>query len=81
MRVGPFQVQVRSDRAPLTVEDWRRRAHRRVPRMVWEYVENGADDESALRGNRQAFAAWSLRQRALAGIAEVDLTAKIAGRS
>ncbi|CAM3465392.1 alpha-hydroxy acid oxidase [Nocardioides dubius] len=79
MRVGPFQVQARSDHAPLTVEDWRRRARRRLPRMVWEYVENGADDESALRGNRQAFAAWSLRQRALAGIAEVDLTAKIAG--
>ncbi len=79
MRVGPFQVQMRAGEQLLAVDDWRRLARRRLPKMVLEYVENGADDERALAGNRAAYEQWALRQRVLAGLAEVDLRTEVAG--
>ncbi len=39
----------------VTIADLRERAMRRVPGFVFEYVEGGADDEFALRNNRDAF--------------------------
>ncbi|HTC44438.1 MAG TPA: alpha-hydroxy acid oxidase [Steroidobacteraceae bacterium] len=39
----------------VTVADLRERAMHRVPRFVFEYVEGGAEDEFALRNNRDAF--------------------------
>jgi (S)-mandelate dehydrogenase len=41
----------------VTIADLRERAMRRVPGFVFEYVEGGADDEFALRNNREAFEA------------------------
>lgn len=79
MQVGPFQVRLRAGEQMLTVEDWRRLARRRLPKMVLEYVENGADDERAMEQNRVAYRRWALRQRVLAGIPEVDLHTKVAG--
>jgi (S)-mandelate dehydrogenase len=40
----------------VTIADLRERAMRRVPGFVFEYVEGGADDEFALRNNRDTFA-------------------------
>jgi isopentenyl diphosphate isomerase/L-lactate dehydrogenase-like FMN-dependent dehydrogenase len=68
-----------ASRTPLTVGDWRMRARRRVPDMVWAYIENGADDEVTLRANETAFGDWALRQRVLAGVSEVDLRTAVAG--
>jgi (S)-mandelate dehydrogenase len=39
----------------LNIADLRDLARRRVPGFVFEYVEGGAEDESTLRGNREAF--------------------------
>lgn len=39
----------------LNIADLRAIARRRVPGFVFEYVEGGAEDESTLRGNREAF--------------------------
>jgi (S)-mandelate dehydrogenase len=38
----------------LNIADLRALARRRVPGFVFEYVESGAEDEAALRGNREA---------------------------
>lgn len=76
---GNLHVRARSPRTPLTVADWRARARRRVPDMVWAYVENGADDERTLRDNEAEFGRWSLRQRVLAGVGSVDLSTQVAG--
>jgi isopentenyl diphosphate isomerase/L-lactate dehydrogenase-like FMN-dependent dehydrogenase len=78
--IGGFRIAVRSSREPLTVSDWRERARRRVPDMVWAYIENGADDERALDGNVTAFDRWALRQRVLSGTSGVDLATAIAGQ-
>jgi len=38
----------------LTIDDHRRRARRRLPRFVFDFVDGGAEDEACLRRNRQA---------------------------
>jgi L-lactate dehydrogenase (cytochrome)/(S)-mandelate dehydrogenase len=47
--------------------------------MVWAYIENGADTELTLRENEAAYQRWALRQRVLAGVADVDLSTTVAG--
>src|SRR5579863_1106625 len=41
--------------AAINVGDLRRRARKRLPRVVFDYVDGGAQDEMTLRANRQAF--------------------------
>lgn len=77
--VGPFAVGLGSDRRPITVEDYRARARRALPQMVWSFVENGADDELTLRANTNSFDEWSLRQRILTGNEGTDLRATVGG--
>jgi hypothetical protein len=73
-----FSFQWRGLRQPLTVEDWRQRARKRVPNMVWAFVENGADDERTLEYNRAAFSRWHLRQRVMSG-ASLDASVNVLG--
>ena len=79
MNVAGFRLAARSPAAPLTVADWRERARRRLPDMVWAYLENGADGERTLRDNRTALDAWAVRQRVLSGVPDPDLTTTVAG--
>lgn len=73
-----FRFGLRAPHAPLTVADWRELARRRVPDMVWAYVENGAGAEETLNANEAAFSRYVLRQRVLSGVGAVDLTANVA---
>ncbi|MFD9615548.1 alpha-hydroxy-acid oxidizing protein, partial [Streptomyces sp. NPDC059083] len=69
-------------RAPetlISVEDYRRAALRRLPQMVATFIEGGADDLAAVRGNAAAFERWALRPRVLAGIESVDLSTTLLG--
>ena len=73
------KFQLSSSRGtPITVEDYRKRARKQVPQMVWAYVDGGADALTTLRANVSAFDAWSLRARVLAGVTSRDLTVKLA---
>ncbi|MGI5508490.1 alpha-hydroxy acid oxidase [Streptomyces sp. CA-106131] len=74
-----FHYRLRAPGEPLTVADWRRRARRRLPRMVWAYVEHGADGERTLRENESAFAGRRLNQRVLTRTSAVDLGVTVAG--
>jgi len=61
------------------VDDYRRRASRRLPRMIWSYVDGGADDLITLADNRAAFGRWALRPRVLAGMVKCGLATTVAG--
>lgn len=75
-----FDYRVRPPERLITVEDYRQVAQGRLPKMVWSYVDGGADDLISLRDNREAFLQWSLRPRVLRGGGEVrDLSTVIAG--
>ncbi|HZQ57771.1 MAG TPA: alpha-hydroxy acid oxidase [Acidimicrobiales bacterium] len=65
-----------------SVEDYRRLARRAVPRMVWAYIDGGAEDMRTVADNRSAFDRWRLRQRVLTGYpARDDLSVTVAGET
>ena len=76
-----FQYRLRTSTPLVSVEDYRRAAQRALPKMVWAYLDGGAEDERTLRSNRDAFAKWHLRQRVLAGHKDVDVSVLLDGES
>src|ERR1043165_7002274 len=75
-----FQYRLRTPTPLVTVEDYRDVARRVLPKMVWAYLDGGAEDERTLRANRRAFSSWSLRQRVLAGHPGADLGVTVDGQ-
>ena len=59
--------------------DLRRMAKRRLPRMVFDYIDGGSDDERTLRANHDRFADYSLLHRVLVDVSEIEtLRARLA---
>jgi L-lactate dehydrogenase (cytochrome)/(S)-mandelate dehydrogenase len=77
--MGPFEFRWHPLESLISVEDYRLAAARRVPRLVWAYVEGGADDLVTVRRNEEAFLRWSLRARVMAAHAERQLATTVAG--
>jgi L-lactate dehydrogenase (cytochrome)/(S)-mandelate dehydrogenase len=77
--VAVFTYRLRRPQRLLSVEDYRRAASRRVPRMVWEFVDGGADDLATVRENRTAFSRWALRVKSMTGHTERELRTTVAG--
>lgn len=77
--MGPFEYQWRSPQHLISVEDYRLAAAGRVPGMIWEYIEGGADDLVTVRRNEEAFLRWSLRARMMTGHAKRRLATTVAG--
>ena len=66
---------------PITIEDYRRRARRKLPDMVWAYLDGESDDLVTLQANRDAFAQWSFRPRVLTGQEGTGLSAPLGSSS
>src|SRR5262245_9078796 len=75
-----YRRSVESPRV-LNIEDLRRKAKRRLPRVVFDYIDGGAEDESTLRANCQAFAAVTLRPRCAVATPTCDITTTVLGTS
>jgi (S)-mandelate dehydrogenase len=65
----------------VNVEDLRRMACRRLPNFSYEYVEGGAEDEVALKRNRDVFERIVWLPRTLAGVGTPDLSTGILGET
>jgi L-lactate dehydrogenase (cytochrome) len=63
----------------VNIEDLRLAARRRLPRIVFEYIDGGAEDEITLRANRQAYEAVRFRPRNAVRTPECDLATTVAG--
>ena len=63
----------------VTIGDLRELARRRVPRMVFDYIDGGADAEVSLRGNSRAFEEITFRPRAAVSTPSVELRTTVAG--
>jgi isopentenyl diphosphate isomerase/L-lactate dehydrogenase-like FMN-dependent dehydrogenase len=79
MHAFGFDLKVLRPDPLVTVEQYRRAAMRRWPKMVQRYVDGGADGETALRANRSAFDRWAVRSRVLTGHNTHDLSRTVAG--
>jgi L-lactate dehydrogenase (cytochrome) len=63
----------------LNVADLRRLAQRRLPRVVFDYIDGGAEDEIAMRANRAAFEEVTFRPRGAVVTPQCDLTTTVLG--
>jgi L-lactate dehydrogenase (cytochrome)/(S)-mandelate dehydrogenase len=77
--VPAFKYQLSNRIAPITVEDYRRRARRSVPDMAWAYVDYGAEDQRTLDANRSAFSRYMFRRKVLTGNEAKDIATTVAG--
>jgi isopentenyl diphosphate isomerase/L-lactate dehydrogenase-like FMN-dependent dehydrogenase len=62
-----------------TIEDLRRRARRRLPRAIFDYIDGGADGEVTLRENCAVFDAVRFRPRNAAAMGACDLRTTVLG--
>ncbi|HEX3369340.1 MAG TPA: alpha-hydroxy acid oxidase [Candidatus Cybelea sp.] len=62
-----------------TIEDLRRAAKRRLPRVVFDYIDGGADGEITMRENCAVFDRVRFRPRNAAAMGSVDLHTTLLG--
>lgn len=63
----------------LTVDDYREAARKKLPYMVWPYIDGGAEDWVTLTANRTAFDRWMFKPKVLTGKEGKDLTTNVCG--
>ena len=65
---------------PQSYDDFRRLARRRLPRVVYDFVEGGADGEVTLRANYEAFDRVHFTAGSLVDVSERDAGVTVLGR-
>jgi (S)-mandelate dehydrogenase len=68
------------DRA-FNLEDVRKLAKKRLPRICFDFIEGGVDDEECLVRNREAFRRYALLPRYLVDVSKRDQSVALFGRS
>lgn len=63
-----------------SIRDLRLLSRRRLPRAVFDYIDGGAEDETALRDNEDAFLAWHLVHRVAVDVADRSHKITLLGR-
>jgi len=67
--------------AALNLEDIRKMAQRKLPKIAFDFIEGGADDEHGLRRNRDAFGRFNLVPRYLVDVSHRDQSVSLFGRT
>ena len=65
----------------INIEDLRSAAKRRLPRVVFDYIDGGAEDERTLRENCRAFEELTFRPRCAVATPACDLRVSVLGAS
>jgi isopentenyl diphosphate isomerase/L-lactate dehydrogenase-like FMN-dependent dehydrogenase len=65
----------------INIDDLRRAAKRRLPRVVFDYIDGGAEDEWTLRANCRAFEEVTFRPCCAVATPACDLRVSVLGRS
>src|SRR6185312_2095457 len=63
----------------VNIADLRRLAKRRLPRLAFDYIDGGADDEITLRENSLAYARLTFRPRSAVATSGADLRTTVLG--
>lgn len=64
----------------VNIGDLRRQAQQRLPRIVFDYIDGGVEDESGLQRNCQAFERWRLVPHYLTDISQRSQRTRLFGR-
>jgi len=65
----------------INLEDLRKLAKKRLPKVIYDFIEGGVDDEEGLGKNENAFSRRPLMPRYLVDVTKTDQTATIFGRT
>ncbi|PZQ78339.1 MAG: alpha-hydroxy-acid oxidizing enzyme [Variovorax paradoxus] len=63
------------------LDDFQPLARRRLPRQLYSYISNGAEDEVSMRGNRAAFDRYAFVPRMLEGVAQRSQRIELFGQT
>ncbi len=63
----------------VNIEDLRPLARKRLPRVVFDYIDGGAEGEVTLKENCRAFEELSFRPRQAVAVPQCDLTTRVLG--
>ena len=63
----------------VNIADLRRLAKHRLPKVAFDYLDGGADDEVTLRANRRAFEHVSFRPQSAVATPSCDLRTSVLG--
>lgn len=63
----------------VSIADLRRKARRRLPRMVFDYIDGGAEDEITMRENERVYRDVELRPRSAVVVPQVDIATTVLG--
>jgi isopentenyl diphosphate isomerase/L-lactate dehydrogenase-like FMN-dependent dehydrogenase len=76
---GPPMAHALAAPRVVNIEDLRRRAKRRLPRVVFDYIDGAAEAEVTLRENCQVFEQVKFRPRGAVATPTADLTTTVLG--
>lgn len=64
----------------VNLEDLRSMARRKLPRIAFDFIDGGVDDEDCMRRNREAFRRFQLVPRYLVDVSQRDQSTELLGR-
>ena len=64
----------------VSIDDYRRASRKQLPRMISDYLEGGALDETTMRANEGQFNTLMLRQRSLVDVTAMNTSTTVLGR-
>ncbi|HEX7812792.1 MAG TPA: alpha-hydroxy acid oxidase [Burkholderiales bacterium] len=64
----------------INIDDLRDAARRRLPRVMFEFIDGGSQDETTLRANRDDFQKWRFRTRVLTDVSKRDQSITLFGQ-
>ena len=67
-------------RSAYNLDDIRELARRKLPRIAFDFIDGGSDDELCLRRNREAFQRYRLMPRYLVDVSKRDQSTTLLGR-
>ncbi|WP_343620465.1 alpha-hydroxy-acid oxidizing protein [Acinetobacter proteolyticus] len=61
----------------INVEDYRHQAKAQLPRIIFDYLEGGAEDEKGLQHNRSVFDQWRFKPQRFVDISHRDISCEL----
>src|SRR5690606_187626 len=68
-------------KSAINLDDMRKLAKRRLPRIAFDFIDGGVDDERCLQRNRDAFSRYQLVPRYLRDVSHCDQTVSLLGQT
>ena len=61
-------------------DDFRKLAKKNLPAPIFHYIDGGADDETTLKRNTEAYENCDLVPNVLAGVENIDMSVEVMGK-